>query len=315
MLANATARVLSSAACATLLGSSARGCITGPHLLAELMKTRQPGYTGWIELNVNGDRLGKYLLRQVMPAFTSEGITEAGYLEVPVAEFDALSGRMTMLSNLSWAHQWVPGSQGTPESRCSWPCAEGEARVPQEVKCCWLCQACRINERLADNGTRCEACPIFQWPDPTTGSTTCIDIPVDIQELNSIRGVAQSTLALGSFLCCLAVLVFFVRHRHKRVIKASSHELSLVMLLAICLGYVTILTLLATPTDITCRANYLLFCLSFAFLYGPLLMRALRIFRIFDAGKRTVRMPKLVGSGHQLLFSFGLILIQVSLQK
>nr|KAG5713661.1 hypothetical protein BaRGS_024709 [Batillaria attramentaria] len=307
MFTNATVRVLNSPECRGRVGAAARACVTGPRLLQELKVTRQAGHTGWLELDENGDRLGKYKVQQVVPS--PEG--GAGFDVVTVAEFDSLTGNMTIVRNVTWAHHMPRLDMTHPESRCSWPCGPGEARVPQEVTCCWLCQPCRVNEYLAYNGTRCESCPSFTWPDPDTANTTCKVIPPYTPQWNSLRGGLQASLALLSLFICVAVVVFFHRHRHCRVIKASSRELSYLMLLAISLGYATALLLIARPGEVTCRVNFLLFCLSFALIYGPLFVRALRIYRIFEAGQRSARRPRMIDASYQLLFSGCLLSVQM----
>nr|KAG5713662.1 hypothetical protein BaRGS_024710 [Batillaria attramentaria] len=307
MFTNATMRVLNSPECRGRVGAAARACVTGPRLLQELKVTRQAGHTGWLELDENGDRLGKYRISQVVPAPLSDGPFEL----VTLAEFDSLTGNMTILRNVTWAHHQPQVNLTHPESRCSWPCGPGEARVPQEVTCCWLCQPCRVNEYLAYNGTRCQSCPTFTWPDPDTDRHTCKVIPPDTPTLTSVTGSVLTAVALLCLLACLAVFVYFHRHRNCRVIKASSRELSFLMLLAIAIGYVTMITLITPPNDVTCRVNFLLFCLSFALIYGPLLVRALRIYRIFEAGQKSAQRPRMIDSHHQLLFSFGFLSVQV----
>ena len=309
MLANATARVLNSSDCSALAGAAARACVTGPRLLQELKATRQNGYTGWLELDSNGDRLGRYVVEQVMPGSGRSG--GAVFSVVRLAEFDSLTSRMNVVRNVSWDYYLPRHGLSHPDSRCSYPCGPHEARVVQEVTCCWLCQPCRVNERLILNGTRCDPCPAFTWPDPSNANTTCLSIPPDTLRLNSLMGGVQAALALLCLLFCVVVFVFFHRHRKCRVIKASSRQLSFLILLAISLGYLVIVTLLAPPTDITCRVNFLLFCVSFTLIYGPLLVRALRIFRIFEASKRSARRPRMIDTSHQLIFSFVFLFIQV----
>jgi hypothetical protein len=87
------------------------------------------------------------------------------------------------------------------------------------------------------------------------------------------------------------------------------------MLLAIGVGYVVMVLLLAPPTGVTCRISFILFCLSVAMLYGPLLVRALRIFRIFEASKKSAARPKYVETMHQLIFCLALIVIQVTAKR
>ncbi|XP_076458578.1 metabotropic glutamate receptor 6-like [Babylonia areolata] len=303
VLTSAVSRVLRSSECSGVLDpSAARKCVTGPRLLDQLLATRQQGHTGWIELDSNGDRQGRYVIKQVVPrAALQQQSRSTVYDQVTVAEFDALTNELSLVRNINWHHALRGGSgaeeAGRPESRCSYPCGPHQARVVQEVTCCWLCQPCRVNERLILHGTRCDPCPLFTWPDPGTENTTCRPISPDRPRVDSVAGSVQISFAL--------------RHRHRRVIKASSKELSFLMLLAIGLGYLTMATLVAPPTDVTCRMNFLFFCVSFTLIYAPLFVRTLRIFRIFEASKRSAQQPRLVDSSHQLIFSFVLLSVQV----
>nr|KAG5713663.1 hypothetical protein BaRGS_024711 [Batillaria attramentaria] len=306
MLSNATVRVLNSPECRGRAGAAARACVTGPRLLQELKVTRQEGHTGWLVLDENGDRLGKYTIKHVVPASLGGDAFEV----MTVAEFDSLTGNMTLLHNVTWAHHQPQVNLTHPESRCSWPCGPGEARVPQEVTCCWLCQPCRVNEYLAYNGTRCQSCPAFTWPDPDTDRHTCKVIPPETPTLTSVTGGVLTAVALLCLLACLAVFVYFHRHRKCRVIKASSRELSFLMVSGIAIGYVTMITLITPPNDVTCRVSFLLFCLSFALIYGPLFVRALRIYRIFEAGQRSAQRPRMIDSHHQMLFALGFVGVQ-----
>ena len=99
ILANATSRVLNSPDCSGLMGAAARECVTGPRLLDELRATRQYGYTGWLQLDSNSDRQGRYVVEQVVPGSGGEVFSV-----VMMAEFDSLTGHLSVARNVSWAH-------------------------------------------------------------------------------------------------------------------------------------------------------------------------------------------------------------------
>ena len=307
MVANASSRILQGKHCLGLQTPS-RACITGPSLLQELKATQQNGYPGWLELNANGDRQGRYSIQQLKPAQSEGGELS----KVMVAEFDSLTKVMTYVNNISWIQNKAAEGHDHPESLCSHACKPHEARVVQEVFCCWTCVPCRANEHLTINGTRCTQCRDFFWPDPKQANTTCVPIAPTTPRLDTVTGVIQMTLALLCLVVTGVVFVFFHRYRQRRVIKASSRELSFLMLLGITIGYTTIIMLLAPPTEVTCRFSFFLFCVSFTLLYGPLLVRAVRIFRIFKASKSTTTRPRMVDSSHQLIFSFVLFFVQVT---
>lgn len=126
--ANATKRLLNRC----LLKSSTnevRKCITGPDLLRELKKSNQMGYTGTIQINDKGDRIGAYMFLQVVRT-SAEDKKKSGilYETVEVASYDSYSGEISMKENLTWEYHVTRNNQSTPESRCSRPCGLGEKK-------------------------------------------------------------------------------------------------------------------------------------------------------------------------------------------
>ena len=307
MMANASSRLLNSTKCS---GQKSRDCLTGPNLLRELKATRQMGYAGWLELDANGDRPSPFTIYQLKPPSSQGGaLTRA-----VVAKYDMLTGIVTYVNNISWHRNLFGEGRDQPESRCSDACKPREKREQEKVDCCWTCVACAVNEYVTDNGTQCIRCRNFFWPDPNLTSSSCSPIPPYTPwTLSTSARATQITLALLCLVAAVSVFVFFLRHGQHTVIRASSRQLSFLMLLAIVHGYTTVIMLLAPPNDVTCRITFLLFCLSFTLLYGSLLVRTVRIFRIFRANLKSTMYPSMTDGITQVFLSLGLLLVQVSL--
>lgn len=234
------------------------------------------------------------------------------YETVEVASYDSYSGEISMKENLTWEYHVTRNNQSTPESRCSRPCGLGEKKIPQEVSCCWICQRCRPNEYVTIMKTKCGVCPLYHWPDSDTNLTACKQLPVDKPNWTNVSGIIRIILSVTDFCYCLTVLVFFFRFWKRRVIQNSSPALSFLMLLSVGLGGVSIMTLQFEPNEIICRVSFFLFCVSITLLYGPLLLRTLSICHTYDSLLEKGVLVQLLSPVQQVLYSCGLLTIQVS---
>ena len=307
ILANATARVLDSADCANSTNSTVRvrDCIKGPQLLEELLFTDQDGYSGYLMMDENGDLLDLIEIFQYLGDDLEESL---------VARFAASSYLYegnTTTGSVSWRYHYLSKGMTHPESHCNSMCKRGDIRIPLD-SCCVRCLSCRPNERLV--GYNCQACPSYKWPDKATNFTTCIDFTFKMRILSDPVYIVQMVLSTIGLLVCIAVGVFFVYHRNNDVIKASSREMSSIMLFAIALGYTTALSFLAIPSRLTCIINFVMFSASFNLMYGTLLVKTVRIYRIFSisvSGAGRMKL-KLIGGAYLVILSFVLLLFQVN---
>ena len=306
ILASAAARVLKSAACANATHSNARACIKGPQLLEQLLATEQEGYSGYLKLDENGDRLGSYDISQYI------GDNLAGR---KVAVFSTVSNELFTTQMITWEHHNLPTGGTVPESRCSKPCKPGEIRITEKSKCCWSCKACNRHEFIERNA--CQECPPNTWPDKATNLTKCTRITLTMRIFSSPSYIVLLVLSAIGLLVCIAVGGFFVCYEETYVIQASCRELTSMMLFAIALGYTTSVTFLATPSRLLCVVNFVMFSVSLNLVYGPLLVKTVRIYRIFrltvsPTGGMKMKRLKLISGTYQIIFSLTILLIQVN---
>ena len=96
-----------------------------------------------------------------------------------------------------------------------------------------------------------------------------------------------------------------------RIIKATSRELTYVMLGGVTIQYILVFTQVAPPSTFLCKFNFIGFHIAFTVVYAPLLMRTNRIYRIFNAGKKTKTLPSCASPLSQIVITFLLIAVQV----
>ncbi|XP_059138875.1 metabotropic glutamate receptor 3-like [Physella acuta] len=317
------AHKLISGLCPNVTGSKARDCVKRELLYHYLRNLSFTGYSGQVQFDINGDSVGRYVIHQVsnetvrIPSVYEDLKAESqkGIGKREVAFYDKASGNLTYIGAISWSHvkdlNMTSGfshvvSMSRPVSVCSVPCVAGEYRIQKVPVCCWDCWLCRDNQRIASEG--CQDCLDFTWPDPDANYTTCTPIPLTHLDTSSVVSVLQIIFAVLAVFLTLSIAASYVHLRHSRVIKAASKELSHIQILAILIGYVTVICFQTYPTHQMCSVLYFMFCLSFAALYSSLLIKVVRIYRIFK--NRSNIGPRFISPTSQVMMTLGLVLIQ-----
>ena len=247
----------------------------------------------------NGDTGGKYKFRNLQ-------YIDGSYQLVDVGMWDPSNQ-----SHPFWIHeenmQWGNGEY-TP-STCREKCSPGYIPVPLERKCCWGCRKCPDNAVVINN-TLCSECPELEWPDETF-STCLLLTPRELSYCHPTIILIISFASVGLVLTILAV-VGLIRYINHPLMKASSRELSALNLLGVFLALLTHIPLLLPPTSDSCAAAEVMLTTSFTLTYAPTLLKANRIFRIFNAGKKSTQRPKCVGPKDQVFIISVIVVIQVS---
>lgn len=287
--------------CANATSSDLRKCISGTLLRDVLKKGTFYGLSGTIKFDKNGDVMGKYRIRNLVRNSTGK------YEILDLGFWDGLTQNLKLsYGNIQW-----PGSVAdVPESVCSEDCPPRHYKVQLEKRCCWECRPCRVNEYILPDGSNCLPCPLYHWPDDEDHNV-CVEVPPAYLQWSSAFSVLLASLASAGVVANIGVGGFFVRHRTNKLIKASSKELSAMMLVGILISYAVVFNMIAKPTHVTCYVTYFTFNLSFTFIYAPLLTRTNRVYRIFNASKYSAKPPKFISSRIQIVVSWLLISLQV----
>jgi metabotropic glutamate receptor 2/3/metabotropic glutamate receptor 6/7/8 len=281
-----------------------KDCVNGSMVKEYLYNTTFKGYLEEMKINQDGDGMGQYELLQRIRI----GSTIA---KVKVGVWDALTTSLNFAKNVTWNTEIMLGDKRVPESVCSKPCDPGYFRLLSDSPCCWVCKKCRSNEVVTVNGSACDVCPETTWPN--NFNNTCDEIEVTVPrwaEITTIVFLCFSTIGL---LLVGVIGTLYILRRQDRLIKASSLSLSCIILSGVLLSYVTVYLVLSKPGEAVCGVRRQIFSLSYILIYAPILVKSNRIFRIFTAGETGNKRPHFIGSKAQLVFSFVIISIQVSL--
>lgn len=268
---------------------------------------------------LNGTLIREYIYNVVVPGPSNKSITynrttggdQPGVYEIR----NLMGGRQRIIGTWNSSHglhltnqvKWRQGIKGVPLSICSQPCGDGEAQqfVEDESDCCHSCEAC-IGDNVIGNGKTCEKCELGTMPN--TEKSKCVLNPVTFLRWSSPWAIIifiGTTLGLAATAFVATVFVTF--HKQK-IIKATSRELSAILLTGIALCYIIPFIFIAEPSPATCAIRRFSIGFCFSLCFSPLLMKTNRIYRVFHTAPHT---PRFAGPWSQVIFTCILIAVQV----
>ncbi|XP_072046039.1 metabotropic glutamate receptor 5-like [Amphiura filiformis] len=275
--------------------------IDGEEFLSFLLNVTFQGASGDnFHFDENGDTGGIYKFRNLQ-------FIDGTYQLVDVGMWDPSNKSYPFWiqeNSIQWGHERTnPGN-----STCREVCLPGYIPVPLERKCCWGCRKCPDNA-IAINNTECSACPDLQWPD--SDFRACIRlVPQGLSYCHPTVILLIIFACIGMVMTILAVCGL-LRYLDHPLMKASSRELSVLNLLGVFLAIITHIPLLLPPTTDSCAAAEVMLTTSFTLTYAPTLLKVNRIFRIFNAGKKSARRPRCVGPRDQVFIISVIVVIQI----
>ncbi|CAK5087086.1 unnamed protein product [Meloidogyne enterolobii] len=196
-----------------------------------------------------------------------------------------------------------------PESVCSKPCRLGQRRR-QTTACCWICESCAEGEIVRNN--LCQKCPFGEWPD-SENRTICLRLQHEYLEITaSIAPMIAIAFATLGIICASLVILLFLLHNSTPVVKATTRELSYIILGGIVAGYLCSFALLARPSFIACFFSRTLPPIAFASIYSALFTKTNRIARILAGSKKRIltKKPRFLSTFSQVLITWTLVGIQ-----
>ncbi|XP_072038787.1 metabotropic glutamate receptor 3-like isoform X2 [Amphiura filiformis] len=198
---------------------------------------------------------------------------------------------------------------GPPRSQCSLPCKFGEAKKLQEDEvCCWWCNQCKPREYLVDEYT-CMDCGDGMWP--TDDLTRCFKLDEEHMEWATFWSLIPIAVALLGVMATTFVIIVFILFNDTPVVKASSRELSYLLLTGVLMCYGMTFPLLSMPSQSVCTIQRIGLGLSFCICYAALLTKTNRIARIFQGASRSAARPKYISPRSQIVICFAFISVQV----
>ena len=208
--------------------------------------------------------------------------------------------------DIQWNHE-LNGSD-VPKSICSHPCAHGEYRKARSPLCCWICKPCEGTNQIS-NRTDCQECKKGYIPNEEKSECILIE-PTFISWSHPFSIIIIILAVLGLASTTFVAIVFIVNCKH-HLIKASSRELTGVLISGIALCYVMPFFYLPKPSPVVCGIQRFGVGLCFSLCFSALLVKTNRIHRIFNRNSASVKPPPLITPLSQLFFTFLLVSVQV----
>lgn len=146
---------------------------------------------------------------------------------------------------------------------------------------------------------------IYSWEDDgvkTLCFAACIENDIEQLDWTSAEALVALSISVLGLLATTWVTVVFCLHNNTPIVKASTRELSYIILVGIALSYTATFVLIATPTAFTCGAGRIIPGVSFSLIYGALVTKTNRIARILAGSKKKImtRKPRFMSASAQV---------------
>lgn len=246
-------------------------------------------------------------------------MNQDGYYEksIEIMNFDGKDynkvGEWTMdsLTNKSYI-QWtnltgIVWNQN--KSFCSLPCKANQVKLINMDGCCYTCKSCMKDDIVVNN--TCSKCFHYEVPDKNWRS--CLKLPKRYMFNAKLPSIVSAIFSLIGVITNTGIIAVFIKNRRTRIVKARSFELTAIIFVALYICFITPLTFLIKPSLLVCGLQRLIVGISLTSSYTPLLLKTIRIYRIFSAAQSTVKKPLLVSSKSQILICLSSIGLQLLL--
>lgn len=234
-------------------------------------------------------------------SFTRIGIWE----EVPLPTDQRLQ---LSLNNLTDYYQ-------LNSSRCP-ICPDGSIKVIAPTSCCGVCHSCLgqsySNTTITTN--ECDMCSNGSWGnDPLMGSNSCVTIQQRFLGVHDEFGIVLLVLACLGTLFVVTIATLMAVLWNTSVIKSSGREQMILLLFSVLMCFLQTIFFLIKPSIAVCffQRSGTWFC--FSIILSALLIKLVRIIRIFLGAKNTSKPPRFIQPGYQIVFSLILVTIQMLL--
>ena len=260
-----------------------------------------------INFDSNGDyQQGGFIIKNLKQS--SEGqffFDTVGYWdEIPMNR----TAHLEIFGEIEWSHGL--GYDEIPESVCSYPCGSGEYQIPiaDQAACCWECRPC-LGTNAISTGLSCIECEHGYVPNESKTECNAVQ-PSYLRWSDWLSYVILILTSIGIVVSAAVAVIFIAYHKHE-LVKASSRELSAVLLTGIMLSYVFPFFFIMMPSPWTCAVRRFGVGFCFALCYSALLVKTNRIHRIFNRSSGSLQSPPLVSPLSQLFFTTLLVSIQI----
>ena len=214
---------------------------------------------------------------------------------------------LTFTSPIYW-----PSDRDNPfPSVCSKPCSNGHEPIRTAVlDCCWYCSTCSGETEFSNGTTSCQECPPEMMP--TENKSGCLAIPIRHLTFSSGWSITMLVLSVIGLLATLSVAFIFMALYKHRAIKASSREVSIILLVGLVLCFLMPFFFIAKPSAAVCAIRRFGIGLGFTICFSALLVKTNRIYRMFNQKTlNPAKPPQFTSPLAQIIMTLALISVQL----
>ena len=273
-------------------------------------------------VTLDGSRFFQYLLNVTFARDTEGSVSFDRNGDIVPAEYTVESLQVNVVSPVG---EWVNGEfpalnisapvvwnqlNGTIRSFCSDPCYSGQYPVPiaGQSSCCWTCSECTAGNNPYSDGKTCKYCALGSKTNSKKDG--CAPIVVIYNYFTNPWAVISVVIAaFGIVTATIVGCIMLININHK-VVMASSRELTVFLFVGIFLCYSMPFFFIATPSPAFCAIRRFGVGFSFSACFIPILVRVIRIHRIFNREVST-KPPRFTNALSQVIFASLLLFVQV----
>ncbi|XP_043932110.1 vomeronasal type-2 receptor 26-like [Protopterus annectens] len=232
------------------------------------------------------------------------------YVKVGVYNTGAEPGQELAIksSDILWSKDFAE----TPRSVCSESCTPGHRMVVQEGKplCCFDCIPCPVGEVTNQSDAReCLRCPEDHWHD--TQHTQCRPKVVEFLSYNEPLGVSLAFFAVCFSVVSAFIMGLFAKNRETPIVKANNREVSYLLLVSLCLCFLSSLIFIGEPQKMSCLLRQTGFGIIFSICVSSILAKTIIVVIAFKATVPNSKLRKWVGMRTPVTIILFCSLIQV----
>ena len=207
--------------------------------------------------------------------------------------------------------EWNTKKFTVPQSFCSQECRGGYYRelVSGRSECCWTCRECP-GENTISKGVSCSKCQLgFS---PNVNRSECIKNKVTYLTWSNHWAIIILLCTCAGITATTFVIVVYSVFHNDTVIKASSRELSAILLVGLILCYIVPFFFVAQPSPAICAIRRFSVGFSFAICFSALLVKTNRLHRIFNRSPDQLKIvPRFISPASQVIIVLILLSVQV----
>ena len=186
--------------------------------------------------------------------------------------------------------------------------------------CCSICEPCVGRNYSSEPLVReCSSCldqgGREKWGNnPLTGSNSCVLIPETFASYGDLWAIPSLILACVGLISVVATAVVFGIFWKTPIVKSSSREQMILLLIGIACSFCLSFFYVAPPSIPVCLINRLGIWFCYSLMFGALTIKAQRVTRIFYGIKRDLHYtPRFASPFFQVSFTLIIVAVQMAL--